>query len=128
MFFSNISLADEYYIITNRNNPNVISKEMLRAMYLGETNFFPDGKEALIFNRDLKSSEQLYLIYNLLHMNEIEYKSYWHKKTLKNNILIPTSIKNDQILITLISSNINSIGIVKNNTQLPDSVRIVHKF
>src|SRR5260221_9909236 len=58
-------------IIVNRQNPlNDITLTELRAMFLAERSYWPDGKHITVVMRDIGQPEREVLLRQVLHMGE----------------------------------------------------------
>jgi ABC-type phosphate transport system substrate-binding protein len=120
-------------IVVNRSNPvNNLSLQDLRSIFLGERNYWPNGRRITLVLRDLGDPERRTIIHDLCGMSENQFRTHVLRGMFTGNILVSPKTLNTPagvrrfifnvpgaIGALRISETDGSIGVVRIDDLLP---------
>ncbi len=115
-------LQGEIMVITSvSNRTDTISKEEVKAIFLGEKVSWKDGSRIKIAdNLDKSAAREFYTLYVGKESSRI--KRIWIKKMLRGKMSPPESFKNQEELVDFVANRKQSIGFISGG-EVPAGVK-----
>ncbi|WNC69811.1 hypothetical protein RI845_06635 [Thalassotalea nanhaiensis] len=114
--------ASELAVITNKNNPNQYSADMIKKIFLGKILKGPDGEYIIPIN--VTKKERTLFNKKILNLTNNQLKSYWAKVYFTRGIIMPQNINSFEIAKNLVAKNPNIISYLPYE-MVDDSVKVV---
>jgi ABC-type phosphate transport system substrate-binding protein len=122
---STYSLA-EVAVVVHPDNPNTMSNNDVKRIFLGKTKFFPDGSQAMPIIQSAGNTSNDFNA-NVLKKSGSQLKAYWSKLIFTGKGTKPDSALDDAAVIELVSKNPNIIGYI-DSASAGAGVKVVAKF
>lgn len=106
----------EPVVIVHPSNTSSLSPQEIKNIYLGKIKTFSDGQIAMPLMLEVNSKEIGDFLKDIVKKKPNQWNSYWAKKTFTQGLIPPKNLTNDEI-ITLVSTNPNTIGVIKQGTE-----------
>ncbi|QEP44399.1 phosphate ABC transporter substrate-binding protein [Ectothiorhodospiraceae bacterium BW-2] len=119
--------SGEVVVIVHPDNRSEITKEDIKAIFLGKTKSFADGRPATPISMSSDEPETLYFIENVLEKSRSQYRNYWAKKIFTNRGK-PPQVETKERIIERVSTDPNMIGVVTIESAVTGSVRVVQTY
>ena len=116
--------ADSIAVIVNAQNTNTLDERMIRQIFLGQINTFPDGKEAQTFDTTDQGNLRSDFITKVLRRNENTMNAYWARMIFTARATPPKELPDSDAVKEAVAANAGGIGYIAAN-QVDDSVRVV---
>ncbi|WP_042152722.1 MULTISPECIES: hypothetical protein [unclassified Pseudoalteromonas] len=127
MTLSPVLSQAEIAVIVNKNNSVTINAEEIKGIFLGKINTFPNGLEAIPLVQKSKTPIANEFTKKVLKKTYSQVQAYWSKLVFTGQGTSPKELSNNKKVISIVSSNLNTIGYI-NAKDIPDNVRVIHKF
>lgn len=124
LLLSNLSFADEYAVISNKDMKNLSSSE-IKAIFLKKLIIANDTKLVPI-NLEARDPIRLKFEKHILHMSFSRLKSYWTKQHYLGH-RPPVSMKSQESIKTFVKKVKGSIGYIKAD-KVDDSVKVMYRW
>ncbi|MGJ8679320.1 phosphate ABC transporter substrate-binding protein [Paraglaciecola sp.] len=105
------SLA-EIVVVVHPSNDAALDKKSVQRIFLGKSNKFSGGKEAIPINQVPSSSTRNSFDSDTLGRSSSQVSAYWSKLVFTGKGIPPKEVDNDAAVISVIADNQNAIGYV----------------
>lgn len=105
------SLA-EVVLVVHPDNNSELSKQSVKRLFLGKTNKFADGKEALPINQVPSSTVRNTFDSGTLGRNSSQVSAHWSKLVFTGKGIPPKEVENDAAVIAIVADNKSAVGYV----------------
>lgn len=97
--------------------PEKISKQELKAIYLGQQTQWPNGLAVKLFTLSNHNADHQEFILNILQIYPYQFNRRWQKLVFSGFAVKPTEVHNIQLMLKAIAKTPGSIGYV--NEKIP---------
>lgn len=120
--------AEDYVVIVNKKHPaNALSKDLIKNIFMLDSEAFPDGSPALPIDH-LKGSEQRKAFYqNVIEMSEQQVKNYYTTLVFTGKGRPPVSMASDKAIVEQVIKSERVMGYIR-KSNLSDAVKVVYAF
>jgi len=126
LFYSIVAVAD-VVVIVNPNNNNTLNKTSISQIFLGKTNAFSDGSQAIPINQKEDTPLSKEFTRKALKKSTNQLRAYWSKLMFTGKGTPPKVVQGDSEVIKLVLDNPNLIGYVSKSADT-SNVKVVEKF
>lgn len=124
---SSFMFADVAVIVHPTSSVETMTIEDVSRIFLGKSNNFPGGAQAIAINQDEGSATRAKFNATVCKKSASQYKAYWSQLMFTGKGTPPKDVGNDAAVKALIAANPNMIGYVDANS-VDASVKVVYKF
>lgn len=121
------SFADVVVIVHPSSSVATMTVEDVSRIFLGKSNNFPGGAQAIAINQDEGSAARAKFNDTVCKKSGSQYKAYWSQLMFTGKGTPPKDVGNDAAVKALIAANPNMIGYV-DASAVDASVKVVYKF
>ncbi len=127
LIFTPLYSNAEVVVIVHPSNTATIDAKAISKIYLGKSNSFPSGGEAVPIN--IKSGSSIVDEFNekVVGKNSSQLKSYWSKLVFTGKGTPPKEVASEADVINLVKDNPAIIGYVSSGTAT-DGVKVVGSY
>ncbi len=128
IIFSSIAFASskDYFVLSAKNSgEEIIDKEMVRNIYLGNKLFWKSGKRILPVHLKVTDSSFQAFLEEVINMDKTQFTSYWRRKLFSGRAYPPKQLERDDLIIEYVRDNTDGIGVISN---IPESYPSDIKF
>lgn len=119
--------ADVAVIVHPSSPVATMTVEDVSRIFLGKSNNFPGGAQAIAINQDEGSAARVKFNDSVCKKNASQYKAYWAQLMFTGKGTPPKDVGGDAAVKALIAANPNMIGYV-DASAVDASVKVVYKF
>lgn len=119
--------ADIAVIVHPSSSVSTMAVEDVSRIFLGKSNNFPGGAQAIAINQDDGSATRVKFNETVCKKNASQYKAYWSQLMFTGKGTPPKDVGSDAAVKALIAANPNMIGYV-DASSVDASVKVVYKF
>lgn len=120
------AFAEIAVIVSSTSSVSTLTEDDVSRIFLGKSNSFPGGGQAVPINQDEGSSVRDKFNEGVCKKNAAQYKAYWSQLVFTGKGTPPKDAGTDAAVKTLIAANPNMIGYV--DAKVVDaSVKVVFK-
>ena len=123
---STLALADVAVIVHPTSTVASMTAEDVARIFLGKTNNFPGGAQAIPINQDDGSAARTKFNEDVCKKNASQYKAYWSQLMFTGKGTPPKDAGKDAAVKALIAANPNMIGYI-DSSAVDASVKVVLK-
>ncbi|MCF2948754.1 phosphate ABC transporter substrate-binding protein [Paraglaciecola aquimarina] len=105
------SLA-EVVLVVHPSNDAALDKKTVQRIFLGKSNKFSNGKEAIPINQVPSSATRGSFDSDTLGRSSSQVSAYWSKLVFTGKGIPPKEVDNDAAVIAVIADNQNAVGYV----------------
>lgn len=128
VFMGALNASAEIAVIMNGgSNVSALTEEQLSRLFLGKTNSFPSGAQAVPINQEEGSAIREKFNEIICKKSAAQYKAYWSQLVFTGKGAPPKEAANDAAVKSLVQSNPNMIGYIDSKA-VDASVKVVYKF
>ena len=119
-----VVVADEYAIITNKNNPvQTITALDAKRIFLGKkTSWQDDNQIVIIINHNPQILNSF--IRGTVNKSHTQFTIYWKKQLFSGRGVLPKSFKTDKEVLDFVAAHENAIGYIAASS-MDDSIKKV---
>lgn len=118
------SSVAEVVLVVHPSNDAALTPKTVQRIFLGKTNKFPGGKEALPINQAPGSAVRNSFDSDTLGRNSSQVSAYWSKLVFTGKGIPPKEVDNDAAVIEIIAANQNAVGYV-DSSSVTDAVKSI---
>lgn len=105
------SLA-EVVLVVHPNNDVALDKKAIKRIFLGKSNKFSNGSEAIPINQIPGSTVRNSFDSDILGRSSSQVSAYWSKLVFTGKGIPPKEVDNDAAVISLVADNQSAVGYV----------------
>lgn len=77
--------AADFVVVVHKDNPSMVTQQLLMQLYLKKTSAFSDGKAATLLHLPRSSAGHQQFCLELLNLTAHQYQSYWSRLVFTGN-------------------------------------------
>jgi len=116
--------ADEVVVITNKDNPQVVDRAYLAAIYTGRLKGWPDGSPVFPLDQSDGASARETFYVQFIGRTVANMQAVWAQNIFSGKGLPPKIASPDSEMKRIVSTNRNAIGYIR-ASEVDDSVRVM---
>lgn len=116
--------ADEIVVIINKENPHVIDRSYLAAIYTGRMKGWPDGSPVFPLDQSDGSSVREAFYLHFIGRTVANMQAVWAQNIFSGKGLPPRIASPDSEMKRIVSTNRNAIGYIR-ASEVDDTVRVL---
>ena len=114
-------------VIVHPSNANAIDADQIKKIFIGKAKSFADGAKALPLTQGDGNAVTSEFNEKVLKKSSSQLKAYWSKLVFTGKGTPPKEASSDAEVLSLVASNPNLIGFVKQGSA-DSSVKIIQSF
>lgn len=114
----------EVVVIVHPSNPAALDSKSVKRIYLGKSNSFPSGNEAIPINQSADSQTRQSFDSDVLGRSTSQISAYWSKLVFTGKGIPPKEVADDNAVISLVANNKDAIGYI-DSASVNDSVKVI---
>lgn len=125
IIFSATAISDVAVIVNPDSRVSSLSKNDIKALFLGKKATFPNGNEALAVDQEDGSAPKAVFLKDVVNKNSSQLAAYWSQLIFSGKGTPPKTLKDDAAVKDYVASTPGAIGYV-DSSAVDGSVTVVY--